>query len=65
MSTVTEPLLTADEYARLPHRGVPTELVRGKVVAMNVPAPATGRFAARSTASWATTPRRTTWATWS
>lgn len=34
----TERLLTAEEYALLPDNGVPTELVRGRVVAMNVPA---------------------------
>ncbi len=47
MSTVTEPLLTADEYARLPHRGVPTELVRGKVVTVNVPAPRHGQICSK------------------
>ncbi|MEX2561423.1 MAG: Uma2 family endonuclease [Pirellulales bacterium] len=33
----TEALLTAEEYARLPDAGRPTELVRGKVVMMNAP----------------------------
>jgi Uma2 family endonuclease len=47
MSTVTEPLLSAEEYERLPHRGVPTELVRGKVVAMNVPAPRHGQICSK------------------
>jgi Uma2 family endonuclease len=47
MSTVVEPLLTALEYARLPHRGVPTELVRGKLVTMNVPAPRHGQICAK------------------
>lgn len=36
MSTI-ERLLSADEYARLPENGVPTELVRGRIVTMNVP----------------------------
>jgi Uma2 family endonuclease len=36
MSTI-ERLLTAEEYARLPDNGEPTELVRGKIVSMNVP----------------------------
>jgi Uma2 family endonuclease len=39
MATVTEPLLTAEEYARLPDRGVPTELVRGKIIEMPPPYP--------------------------
>jgi Uma2 family endonuclease len=47
MSTVVEPLVTAQEYARLPDRGVPTELVRGKVVVMNVPAPRHGQICVR------------------
>jgi Uma2 family endonuclease len=33
----TEHLLTAEQYAQLPDNGVPTELERGRVVAMNVP----------------------------
>ncbi|MEX2120543.1 MAG: Uma2 family endonuclease [Pirellulales bacterium] len=33
----TETLLTAEEYARLPDAGRPTELVRGKIVMMNRP----------------------------
>lgn len=39
-----EVLLTAEEYERLPDRGVPTELVRGRVVEMNVPAPRHGEI---------------------
>lgn len=35
--SIIERLLTAEEYARLPDNGEPTELVRGRVVAMNVP----------------------------
>jgi Uma2 family endonuclease len=44
---VPEHLLTAEEYAHLPDRGVPTELVRGRVVEMNVPAPRHGQICSR------------------
>src|SRR5438067_11437479 len=37
-------LLTAEEYAKLPDTGVPTELVRGRVIEMNVPAPRHGEI---------------------
>jgi Uma2 family endonuclease len=47
MATVTEPLYTAEEYARLPDRGVPTELVKGKVVTMNLPAPRHGQICSK------------------
>jgi Uma2 family endonuclease len=33
----TETLLSAEEYLRLPDNGCPTELVRGRIVAMNIP----------------------------
>ncbi|HVA45822.1 MAG TPA: Uma2 family endonuclease [Pirellulales bacterium] len=33
----TERLFSAEEYARLPDNGMPTELVRGRIVTMNVP----------------------------
>lgn len=36
MATI-ESLLTAEEYLRLPDNGCPTELVRGRIVPMNVP----------------------------
>lgn len=36
MSTI-ERFLTAEEYAQLPNNGLPTELVRGRIVTMNVP----------------------------
>jgi Uma2 family endonuclease len=42
VSTVAETLLTAEEFRRLPDNGVPKELVRGKVVVMNIPAPRHG-----------------------
>lgn len=43
-ATVSEALLTAEEYANLPDNGVPTELVAGKVVEMNVPTPRHGEI---------------------
>jgi Uma2 family endonuclease len=46
---VTQRLLSAAEYAQLPDRGVPTELVRGRVVEMNVPAPRHGEICANIT----------------
>jgi Uma2 family endonuclease len=45
-SPAPEHLLTAAEYAQLPDRGVPTELVRGRVVERNVPAPRHGEICA-------------------
>lgn len=42
-------LLNAAEYAKLPDRGLPTELVRGRVVEMNVPAPRHGEICANIT----------------
>ena len=42
MATVAERLLTAEEFRRLPDDGVRRELVRGRVVRMNVPAPRHG-----------------------
>jgi Uma2 family endonuclease len=44
MATVAEQLLSAEEYARLRDPGVPTELVRGRIVRMNVPAPRHGQI---------------------
>src|SRR5271165_6064284 len=41
---VAEQLLTAQEYLQLPDRGIPTELVRGRVVERNVPAPRHGEI---------------------
>jgi Uma2 family endonuclease len=41
MATATR-LITAEEYARLPDRGVPTELIGGEVVEMNMPSPRHG-----------------------
>ncbi len=42
--TPTATLLTADEYLRSPENGRPTELVRGRVVPMNLPAPRHGQI---------------------
>jgi Uma2 family endonuclease len=44
MSTATETLLTAEQYRLLPDDGRHTELVRGKVVEMIMPAPRHGYF---------------------
>jgi len=49
MATTLE-LLTAEEYAKLPAEGRPTELVRGRVVTMNVPAQMHGYLC--STVAW-------------
>jgi Uma2 family endonuclease len=43
MTTATR-RLTAEEYARLPETGVPTELVRGEVIELNVPNPRHGEI---------------------
>jgi len=45
MATV-EALLTADEYRTLPDNGQPTELIRGRIVPMNVPYPRHGQICA-------------------
>ena len=39
MTAVLDKLLTADEYGRLPDDGIPTELVRGRIVRMPMPRP--------------------------
>lgn len=46
MATI-EGLLTAEEYAQLPDNGVPTELVRGRIVTMNIPGSRHGWLCAR------------------
>jgi Uma2 family endonuclease len=43
-ATATPRLLSAAEYVQLPDRGTPTELVRGRVVERNVPAPRHGEI---------------------
>lgn len=48
MSVATaEALLTAEEYLRLPDNGQPTELVRGRIVLMNMPKARHGQICAR------------------
>jgi Uma2 family endonuclease len=50
MVTATSPhRLSAAEYAKLPDRGMPTELVRGRIIEMNVPAPRHGEICANIT----------------
>ncbi|MBI1915190.1 MAG: Uma2 family endonuclease [Planctomycetes bacterium] len=49
MAAPTEKLLTAEEYRLLPDDGRPTELIRGRVVEMNMPAPRHGYFCANIT----------------
>src|SRR5260370_7723127 len=44
MATMTKKLLTAEEYGRLPDNGKPTELVRGRIVEMNIPYPRHGEI---------------------
>lgn len=39
----SEKLLTIDEYARLPAGDAPTELVRGRIIEMNIPRPRHGQ----------------------
>jgi Uma2 family endonuclease len=41
-----EALLTAEEYANLPDDGQPTELVRGRIVPVNLPTPRHGEICA-------------------
>ena len=45
MATV-DALLTAEQYQALPDNGQPTELVRGRIVPMNVPYPRHGQICA-------------------
>jgi Uma2 family endonuclease len=47
MTATATPLLTAEEYRLLPDNGQPTELVRGRVVPMNMPTPRHGEICAR------------------
>jgi Uma2 family endonuclease len=42
-----EQLMTAKGFRLLPNDGVPKELVRGRIVTMNVPAPRHGHFCSR------------------
>jgi Uma2 family endonuclease len=47
MATV-ETLLTAEEYGLLPDNGQPTELVRGRIVPLNMPYPRHGEICAKT-----------------
>src|SRR3954454_11353921 len=42
--TTAAPLLTAEEYLELPDNGRPTELVRGRLIDVNVPTPRHGEI---------------------
>jgi Uma2 family endonuclease len=46
--TTAEKLMTADEFAQLPNDGRPKELVRGRVVYMNVPWPRHGQICVKT-----------------
>jgi Uma2 family endonuclease len=48
MAIVAEKLLTAEEYGDLPDDGQPTELVRGRIVPMNMPKPRHGEICAQT-----------------
>jgi len=47
MATTLPQLLTAEEYLKLPDNGRPSELVRGQVIEMNLPAPRHGKICLR------------------
>ncbi|HVS38896.1 MAG TPA: Uma2 family endonuclease [Gemmataceae bacterium] len=44
---IAEKLLTAEEFAQLPDDGTPSELVRGRIVRMNMPRPRHGQICAQ------------------
>ncbi len=44
---IAEKLLTAEEFLLLPDDGTPSELVRGRIVRMNMPKPRHGQVCAR------------------
>lgn len=50
MATVqqTQKLMTIEEYSNLPASKVPTELIRGRIVEMNVPKPTHGTIVSRA-----------------
>jgi Uma2 family endonuclease len=50
MTLVAEHPLTIEDYAQLPDLGRPTELVRGRIVEMNLPTPRHGEICAEVTA---------------
>jgi Uma2 family endonuclease len=47
MATVAEKLVTAEEFGRLPDDGPPKELVRGRVVILNMPKPRHGQICSK------------------
>jgi Uma2 family endonuclease len=49
MATVSDKLLTLQEYAKLPDLGYPNELVRGRIVRMNPPQSRHGQVCATAT----------------
>jgi Uma2 family endonuclease len=50
MTLVANHLLTVEEFTRLPNPGQPTELVRGRIVDMNLPTPRHGQICTEVTA---------------
>jgi hypothetical protein len=64
-SAPAEKLLTAEEFAALPDDGRPKELVRGRVVLLNVPYPRHGDICSKSSGCWAVIWTATTPAAWS
>jgi Uma2 family endonuclease len=48
MATVAESLMTAEEYLLVPDDGRPTELVRGRIVPLNMPYPRHGEICVRA-----------------
>ena len=49
MATVSDKLLTLEEYSKLPDLGYPNELVRGRIVRMNPPQSRHGQVCATAT----------------
>jgi Uma2 family endonuclease len=48
MTTLATALLTAEEYRLIPDNGQPTELVRGRIVPVNLPFPRHGEICAQA-----------------
>lgn len=48
MATATGSLLTAEQFARLPDPGVPTEVVRGRVITLRLPTPRHGQICSKN-----------------
>jgi Uma2 family endonuclease len=45
--TIAESFLTVEEYAGIPDNGQPTELIRGRIIPVNIPAPRHGQICVR------------------